>query len=448
MAKPPAENRFRKNRLQFTYQAIDDLKPDPKNPRQHSKKQIRQIANSIEAFGFNAPALVDGSLKVIGGHARIQAARLAGMTEVPTVCLDHLSEAQAQAYMIADNRLTENSVWDDQLLAITFKELSALELDFDLEDTGFEMGEIDFRIESLDQSPPDDEHLEDVQPLPGPAVTKPGDRWTLRDHVIVCANALEEQPYASLLGRDRATIVFTDPPYNVPIDGHVSGLGASKHREFAMASGEMTESQFVEFLTTFCRLLVQYSVSGSLHYIFMDWRHIGDLLAAGKVTYTELKNLCVWAKTNAGMGSLYRSQHELVAVFKSGRESHHNNIQLGRFGRHRSNLWTYAGMTSIARVTDEGALLETHPTVKPVRLVADAILDASARGDIVLDPFLGSGTTLIAAERVGRRARGIELDPAYIDVAIRRWQRETGEAAVHANSGRTFDEIAMVESNV
>jgi DNA modification methylase len=215
-----------------------------------------------------------------------------------------------------------------------------------------------------------------------------------------------------------------------------------------MASGEMTESQFVEFLVRFCKLLAQFSQAGSLHYIFMDWRHIGDLLAAGKIAYTELKNICVWTKTNAGMGSLYRSQHELVAVFKSGSDRHHNNIQLGRFGRHRSNVWSYAGMTSIARATDEGSLLNVHPTVKPVRLVADAILDASARSDIVLDPFLGSGTTLIAAHRVGRRARGIELDPAYIDVAIRRWQRETGEQAVHADSGRTFDEIVKEASDV
>jgi DNA modification methylase len=280
-----------------------------------------------------------------------------------------------------------------------------------------------------------------LTPAEGPSVAKPGDLWLLGEHRILCGDSLDPRSYERLLGGERAAMVFTDPPYNVPIEGHVSGLGAVKHREFSMASGEMSEAQFTDFLTRLCKLAAQHSDDGSLHYVFMDWRHLAELLAAGKAAYSELKNLCVWAKTNAGMGSLYRSQHELVAVFKNGKSSHHNNVQLGRFGRHRSNLWTYPGMTSIARATDEGALLEMHPTVKPVRLVADAILDASARRDIVLDPFLGSGTTLIAAERVGRRARGIELDPAYVDVAIRRWQRDTGNTAVHADRQKTFDEL-------
>ena len=245
-----------------------------------------------------------------------------------------------------------------------------------------------------------------------------------------------------LLDEERAAIVFTDPPYNVPIDGHASGLGAIHHRPFPMASGEMDRSEFIAFLGQAFRNLAAFSIDGSLHYICMDWRHLAELLAAGRDIYDELKNLCVWVKDNGGMGSLYRSQHELVFVFKQGSGSHRNNVQLGQFGRNRSNVWHYPGANSFARCGEEGNLLALHPTVKPVAMVADAILDWSARGEIVLDAFLGSGTTLIAAERTGRRCCGIELDPAYIDTTIRRWQALTGDSACHAASSRRFDDLA------
>ena len=235
-------------------------------------------------------------------------------------------------------------------------------------------------------------------------------------------------------------MIFTDPPYNVPIEGHVSGLGSIHHREFAMACGEMNEAQFTRFLTDVCGLAARHSRDGAIHFVCMDWRHLGELLAAGTRIYSELKNICVWVKHNAGMGSLYRSQHELVLVFKHGRAAHHNNIELGRFGRHRSNVWEYAGANSFGRATEDGNLLALHPTVKPVAMVADAILDCSARGDIILDPFLGSGTTLIAAERTGRRCHGVELDAGYLDTAIRRWQTFTGENARHAATGHSFTE--------
>jgi hypothetical protein len=228
----------------------------------------------------------------------------------------------------------------------------------------------------------------------------------------------------------------------VPIQGHVSGLGAIQHREFAMATGEMSEADFITFLTNVLGLSARYSRDGSLHYICMDWRHLPELQAAGDAVYTEQKNLCVWVKDNPGMGSFYRSQHELVLVFKHGTAAHRNNIQLGRHGRNRSNVWNYPGVNSFRRTSDEGDLLALHPTVKPVKLVADAILDASARGDVVLDPFLGSGTTLIAAERVGRRCRGIELDPLYVDTIVRRWQALTGDVARHAVTDLRFDDTA------
>jgi DNA modification methylase len=431
-------------RITVTYRCIDDLKPDPTNPRRHSKKQARQIANSIKTFGFNVPVLVDSDRNVIAGHGRLLACRDLGMTEVPTICLDHLTPAQARALKIADNRLTEIASWDDRLLAEQLKELSLLDLDFDIEVTGFEMGEIDLRIISLEDGPECDEDPADAIPeLPvGPALSKIGDLWLLGAHRVLCGNTLNHADFAALMGQERAAMVFTDPPYNVPIDGHASGLGAIHHRPFPMASGEMDKGAFTSFLGQACRNLAAFSADGSIHFVCMDWRHVEELLTAGRDVYGELKNLCIWAKDNGGMGSLYRSQHELVFVFKLGHDGHRNNVQLGRFGRNRSNVWHYSGVNSFARCGGEGNLLALHPTVKPVAMVADAMLDCSARGDIVLDAFLGSGTTIIATERAGRRCYGLELDPGYVDTIVRRWQLLTGVAARHATSGRSFDDVA------
>jgi DNA modification methylase len=247
--------------------------------------------------------------------------------------------------------------------------------------------------------------------------------------------------YRNLMGNKRAAMVFTDPPFNVRIDGHATGNGAIRHREFAMASGEMSEAEFVAFLNNSLRWMTDFSANNSVHFICIDWRHVGELLAAGKQNYDEFLNLCVWVKDNGGMGSFYCSQHELVFVFRKGKGPHRNNIQLGVFGRNRTNVWQYPGIHTLSKQSGEGNLLELHPTVKPVAMVADAILDCSARGDLVLDPFLGSGTTLVAAERVGRICYGIEIDPIYVDVAIRRWQKFTGEAAVHATTGKRFNEV-------
>ncbi len=435
--------------LQVTRRSIAQLKLDPKNPRSHSRKQILQIARSIEAFGFNVPVLLNADLKVIAGHGRVMACRELGWTEVPTIGLDHLSKAQAKAFMIADNRLTENSVWDDRLLAEQLKDLSVLDLDFSLEATGFEMGEIDLRIQELAPEPAGESDPADELPAASASmpVSKLGDLWLLGRHRVYCGNALDADAYGTLLQGDQAGVVFTDPPYNVKIDGHASGLGAVRHQDFVMASGEMNEAQFTEFLTKACKLLAEHSCDGAIHFVCMDWRHMGELLAAGREAYSELKNVCVWSKHNAGMGSLYRSQHELVFVFKHGHAPHRNNVQLGQYGRHRSNVWSYRGANSFGQGTEEGNLLALHPTVKPVALVADAIMDCSARGDLVLDAFLGSGTTLIAAERTGRRCYGLELDPRYVDTIIRRWQTYTGEQAKHAISGENFDEV-IVKSEV
>ena len=430
--------------MAIVFRAIDTLKPDPSNPRQHSKKQVRQITDSIRIFGFNVPILIDREGRVIAGHGRLLAASELGMTAVPTLCLEHLSQGQARAFMIADNRLTEIATWDDRLLAEQLKDLSLQGLDFSLEITGFEMGEIDLRIDSLDKTPPQSDDPADAAPEApiGPAVSKPGDLWLMDQHRLFCGDVLDVAAFRTLLGEQRAAMVFTDPPYNVPIDGHATGLGAIHHRSFAMAAGEMSCPAFAVFLATGLRHLAAFCVSGALLFVCMDWRHIGELLAAGSVAEARLENLCVWVKDNAGMGSLYRSMHELVFVLRTGRSRHRNNVQLGRFGRNRTNVWHYRGVNSFGRETEEGSLLALHPTVKPVALVADAILDCTERGDIVLDGFVGSGTTLIAAERTGRRGRALELDPGYVDTAIRRWQALTGGKARHAESGRSFDDLA------
>jgi DNA modification methylase len=430
-------------RLTINYRPIHRLRLNPDNPRLHTEKQVKQIARSVQTFGFNVPVLVDGNLQVVAGHGRLQAARFLGMVEVPTVSLEHLTDAQAKAFTIADNRLTENSIWDDRLLAEQLKSLSEVELDFSLDVTGFEIAEVDLLIEGLTSPPGSQSDPADVLPETKTMVqvSCPGDLWILGRNRMYCGDARCPGSYKILMEDRRASAVFSDPPYNVPIDGHAVGLGAIHHRNFAMAAGEMSPPEFTDFLTSVCQQLAAHSQDGSIHFLCMDWRHMGELLAAGRQVYDELKNLCVWAKNNAGMGSLYRSQHELVFVFKNGKQGHRNNVQLGKYGRYRTNVWNYPGANSFSRSTQEGNLLELHPTVKPVALVADAIMDCSARGDIVLDPFLGSGTTVIAAEQTGRVCYGIELDPTYIDTIVRRWQSFTGLSAIHAVSGRTFNEL-------
>jgi DNA modification methylase len=431
-----------KRKLAIEYRLVASLRPDPKNPRLHDRRQIRQIARSIEAFGFNVPVLINAEQQVIAGHGRLLAAQLLGMTQVPTITLEHLTENQVRAFMIADNRLTENSVWDERLLAEQLKELSGLDLNFTLEATGFEMGEIDVMIEGLAPGAGGDKDPADALPTSSASapVSRPGDLWVLGQHRVFCGDALSAASYTTLMGSEKATMVFVDLPYNVPIDGHATGLGSIRHEDFAMACGEMTEAEFTDFLIRAFTLLAAYSIDGALHFVCMDWRHMQELLTAGRCAFSELKNVCVWVKDNGGMGSLYGSQHELVFVFKSGKGPHRNNVQLGQYGRYRSNVWQYPGVNSFSRNTEEGNLLELHPTVKPVALVADAILDCSARADIVLDSFLGSGTAVIACERTGRICYGMELSPIYVDTAIHRWQAFTGQKAINESSGQTFAE--------
>ena len=427
-------------RLSIEHVPVERLKPDPANARQHSAKQIHQIAKSIETFGFNVPILVDSNLNVIAGHGRLLAYKRLGWREVPTIRLDHLTPEQRRAFMIADNRLAEVAKWDDRLLAEQLQALASVDLDFDIEAIGFDMGEIDLRIESL--SSKDAGAAEPPIPVvAGPAVSRLGDFWRLGRHKLLCGDARDPAAHAALMGSERAAAVFSDPPYNVAINGNVSGLGEVRHREFVMAAGEMTPEAFTSFLEASLAQMKRSSVPGGVAFVCMDWRHMSELLAAARSASLELLNLCVWAKPNAGMGALYRSQHELVFVFKLGAGRHRNNVQLGQHGRNRTNVWSYANGPGFGRAGEEGRLAALHPTVKPVAMVADAILDVTRRGDIVLDPFLGSGATVMACERTGRRGFGLELDPLYVDVIIRRWQAHTGDKARHCDTGQTFEEV-------
>jgi DNA modification methylase len=430
--------------LSIVYMTISALVENSQNARTHSKRQIRKIAASIRRFGFINPVIIDRDNKIIAGHGRVQAAKLIGMEKVPAILLENLTPEEIRAYVLADNRLAEESGWDKDILAIELQHLINID-EFDIAITGFEYAEIDSVLEESRNKKDEDDSLE--MDAPGQVITQPGDLWKLNKHRLFCGNALQESSFTKLMSTRRADLVFSDPPFNLKIDGHVGGKGSIHHREFAMASGEMNAAEFTVFLTTGLRLLSRFSRSASVHFICMDWRHIGELLAAGNQIYSELLNLCIWVKNAGGMGSLYRSRHELVFVFRNGKGRHQNNVMLGKYHRDRTNVWEYPGINTLSRQGDEGNLLAIHPTCKPTNLVADAILDCSAQGEVVLDSFLGSGTTLIAAERVGRICYGMEIDAQYIDVAIRRWQKHTGDHAIHAESGKSFDELtALMEA--
>jgi DNA modification methylase len=384
--------------------------------------------------------LVSDDGEIVAGHGRVEAARLLGRTTVPTLALSHLSEAQRRAYVLADNKLALSAGWDREILAI---ELQALvDLEFDVELTGFSLAEIDLVLDEAGEADPSgSDAVEDVVPdTVGQSVSRMGDLWLLGRHRLLCGDTRGAADMDRLMVGEQADLVFTDPPYNVAIDGNVCGLGSVRHREFAFASGEMNNAQFTSFLTDTLGNLSRVMRDGAIAFVCMDWRHMGELLAAGETAFTELKNLVIWNKTNGGMGAFYRSKHELVFVFKQGTAEHTNSFGLGETGRYRTNVWDYAGISSIGSNRSEE--LAMHPTVKPVALIADAIRDCSRRGEIVLDGFGGSGSTLIAAEKTGRSARLIEYDETYCDPIIRRWEKYTGKRAKLKETGAAFDDVA------
>lgn len=406
--------------------ATGDLIPWATNARTHSRKQVRQIADSIGAFGFTNPVLIDETRTILAGHGRVEAAKLLGLSEVPCLRLDHMSETEKRAYVLADNKLALNAGWDEDLLAAELGVLMSSDLDFDVSITGFTIPEIDGVLALVEPEEPGDPE-DDVIPGSAPRRVHPGDIWQLGPHRLVCGNALDCGVIDQLMDGAVARMVYSDPPYNVPIDGHVGNSGKVQHREFAMASGEMSRAEFTAFLTTAMRNLADHSVDGSIHFLCMDWRHMSEMLEAGQGVYNEMKNLIVWAKDNGGMGTFYRSRHELIFVFKKGTAAHINTFELGQHGRYRTNVWEYRGVNTMRAGRMEELAL--HPTVKPVQMVADAIRDVSGRGDIVLDIFGGSGSTLIAAAKTGRRGYLCELDPIYCDRILARWESFANDTA-------------------
>jgi DNA modification methylase len=419
---------------------IETLRPNPRNARTHSRRQIRQLAANIKKLGFTNPIIVDGDRMVLAGHGRLEAARLVGLNEVPIIRLDHLTAAQKRAYLIADNRIAEQAGWDRELLAIELGELIELlpAEGYDISLTAFEIPEIDLLLADMGAAPQAPEDILPPMPAPSEAVTRRGDLWLLGKHRLLCGDAQLTRDFARLMKGAAVAAVITDPPYNRR-GREIGGRGKTRHPDFAIAAGEMLPAQFRSFLSRTLGNGIRFSADGAVHFIFMDWRHIADLIEVGCGLYGEMLNLVVWNKTNGGQGSFYRSQHELIGVFRVGEQPHRNNVELGRFGRNRSNVWTYAGVNSFG--TDRDEALATHPTTKPVALVADALLDCTARGDIVLDQFAGSGTLPLAAEKIGRVAYAMEYEPRYVDAGILRWQRLTKRDAVLAGDGRTFEDI-------
>jgi len=403
---------------------ISTLKPLEANARTHSQRQIDQIGRSIKDFGFNNPILIDKDNKIIAGHGRFIAAQKLGFSKVPVICLDHMDEQQKRAYILADNKLAEKAGWDKDILKIELQHLLEFDINFDLTMTGFETPELDLLLYSPIEDDIEEEELPDEMIIP--QKVHKGDLWKLGEHYLYCGDSLSIDSFAYLMKDQKAALVFTDPPYNVSIPGHVSGKGKIKHEDFAFASGEMSATEFTHFLQTSLTHLRDYSKDGSIHYVCIDWRHMQELLNAGNKVYQELKNVCIWNKQLPGMGSLYRSQHEMIFVFKNGNIPHKNNIELGKHGRNRSNIWDYPGVhVSNSHSQD----LKLHPTVKPISLVKDAIIDCSNIGDIVLDCFGGSGSTLLAAEQCKRKARLIEFEPHYCDVILYRYEDLTKNAA-------------------
>jgi DNA modification methylase len=425
-----------RNDMEIQRVPIAQLKPYPETPRIHSRKKRRKLASLLRRFGQAVPVLIDDAYQIIDGHAVVDGLKELGSEDVAVIIVRNRTPAEIRALRLAVNRIVEESTWDQGKLRTEFREL--LELGFDLELTGFDAIEIDMTldIEQPTASIVEEVLAEDVEPMSEAKVVARGDVWRLGNHVIACGDSQDTELMCRLMGERRAAVVFADPPYNVKIKGFVSGLGKIVHREFAMASGEMSDEEFKSFLLRFLVALLSLLVNGAILFVCMDWRHLREILDAGDQADLELKNLCVWAKSNAGMGSFYRSQHELILVFKHGDAPHQNNFELGQHGRSRSNVWSYRGVNTFGK--DRMELLGTYPTIKPIALVADALRDVSRRGDIVIDPFLGSGSTLLAAEQTGRVCFGVEIDPAYLEHTIRRWQKQTGRDAVCAETGETF----------
>jgi hypothetical protein len=435
--RPPVPNR-RNNDRQIEYWPTANLRPGPR-VRKHPEAQIERIRASIRQFGFLCPPLIEPSGEIIVGVARVEAARRAGYDELPVLVASNLSVAEIKAYRIADNKLAEMSIWDRDVLKLEFEAILEIDSSFDLQWSGFDTAEVDLVLNPVDAT--EEDSPDDDTPAPGAvAVSRVGDVWMLGEHRLVCGDALSDETFDLLMGGETARLVLSDVPFNVPIAGHVGGLGHTHHREFVQASGEMTPDEFADFLCKAIIVMAANVVDGGIVALFIDWRSVETMLRVGRELGLKLINLIVWNKSNGGMGSLYRSKHELLLVFKKGKAPHVNNVMLGAKGRYRTNVWDYAGVNTFGagRMAD----LEAHPTVKPVAMIADAIMDLTNRNELVIDSFVGSGTLIVAAQKTGRIARCTELDPLYVDVAVRRFKARFGIDAIHQETGLTFDALA------
>jgi DNA modification methylase len=442
LAKASAAPRARRNdplpQLELVNVRLDDLNLPVRKTRKCMPAHVREVMGSISELGFCAPVLIGKDNLILDGEVRIEAAKALGIATVPCIRIDHLTELEQRTLRLAVNRLSEKGEWDLTELRIEFEEL--ILADAPIEISGFSLEEIDQIIlgdepEAAERGP----LAPEADPVP---VARLGDIFRLGEHRIICGDATDPAVLSRLMDGAPARLILTDEPYNVAIAHNVTGR---PHREFLMASGEMSEEEFLAFNNAWMSAVLPFLCDGGILGTFIDWRGYPTVFAAASKQTLNPINLIVWAKSNAGMGSLYRSQHELLPLFKKGNALNVNNVELGRKGRWRSNVWTYPGASSFGSDARRG--LEDHPTVKPTAMLADAFLDLTHRGDIVLDPFLGSGSTLMAAERTGRCCCGVELDPLYIDVTLRRYQSETGRSAVLEATGEKFVELSERRDN-
>lgn len=417
----------------FGHSEVRALKPYKGNARSHPDRQIKQIAASISANGFVSPILINPQGVIIAGHGRLLAAKKLGIDRVPTITVSGLSEAQERALRLADNKIAQNAVWDVDLVRVELAAIDASGLNLEL--TGFSVGELDtIAAATID---PDDDH---VPAVPADPVSQAGDIWVCGESRVGCGDLLDSVSLVALMRSEKADAAITDPPFNQKIVGHVGGKGRIKHNEFAYASGEMSADEFTGFLRAGLGAAAAVSKEGAVHFVFMDHHHVEELGAAARAVYGARLNICVWSKSNPGMGSLYRSAHELVFVYRVGSKPHRNNVELGRHGRNRTNIWEYRSVNTFGGSRQQDLAL--HPTVKPTMMIADAIRDVTKHVEIVLDCFLGSGTTLLAAELTGRRCFGLEIEPGYVDVAVTRWMNMTGAEATLEETGETFSKVA------
>ena len=426
-------------KLNIVYVPIARIAEAKRRVRIKDAVQIQKVAASIAKFGVVVPLIVDQAWHIVHGHTVYEAARTLGLSELPVVILDHLQPHELRLLSIALNRLAETGTWDEEVLRVEVEEL--IELGEDLVVSGFALAEIDCLL--LDDESEAAPEPEIKPPLLSTAISQPGDLWRLGEHYLFQGDARASESYGAIMQTgERARIVLTDTPYNVPNAGHVTTL--PQHREFAMAAGEMSRDAFAEFLKAWLVASSAHVMDGGLVATFIDWRSVELVLCCGRELGFNLLNLVVWGKANAGQGSFWRSQHELLPIFKKGNAAHLNNIELGRHGRWRSNLWAYPGASTLGSEARDG--LTFHPTVKPRAMLEDALLDVSQRGEIVIDPFCGSGSTLLAAETTGRLCRAIEIDGLYCDLTLRRWQELTGQEALLVATGESFGSIAQRNS--